>query len=132
MIAETIIAGAILIVPLFLLISFLLSNLMDFVGVINLPRIKFKEFKESFVWVDWRLHETMVEYRGRYQWETFTFRYWDLLRYKIWKGWCKTKVTVENRREDEKFKLKMLREEIEKKKRKTAGGVNPPAGEKGR
>ena len=120
--AAAIIAGAILIVTFISLIRFLLSNLKDFIEVINLPRIKFKEFKESFVWVPWRLEETKVEYRGRYQWETFTFRYWDLLRYKIWKGWCETKVAVEDRREEEKFKLEMLREEIQENKKNSGRG----------
>ena len=128
--ATAILAGAILIASFISLIRVLLSNLRDYTEVIRLPRIKFKEFKESFVWVDWRLEATMVEYRGRYQWELFTFGYWDLLRYKIWKGWCETKVAVEIRREEEKFKLQRLREEIEKKQEKQREGLILPLGKK--
>ena len=120
--AAAIIAGAILIVPFILLIRVLRSNLIDFIEKISLPRIKFKEFKESFVWVDWKLYATKVEYRGYYQWESFTFGYWDLLRYKIWKCWCETKVDVELRRLEEKIKLQRLREEIEKNKKNSGRG----------
>lgn len=120
--AAAIIAGAILIVPLISLIRVLYSNLRDFIEVISLPRIKFKEFKESFVWVTWRLYTTKVEYRDYYQWEPFTFGYWDLLRYKMWKVWRETKATVENRREAEEFMLQRVREEIEKNKKKSGRG----------
>ena len=116
--------GILITASLGVLVTALVFNAKEISDNNGMPRIEFKEFKELSKWVHFEENATYVSYVGKFGWQQFTFRYWDLLRYKVWQAKKKTeeaRATADRRRKREQTQLEELRRLAEEKKNSGRG-----------
>jgi len=124
MIVITVITGFLIAAGLSLLATALISNAKDVRDNIGVPRIKFNEFKKLSKWVEFEVCSTYVNYLCCGLWNQFTFGYWGLLRYKVWKATKEaeeSKAAADRRRKQDKIQLEELRKLAEEKKNSGRG-----------
>ena len=116
--------GILITASLGLLVTDLVFNAKEISDNRSMPRIKFKEFEELSKWVKFEACSTYVNYLCCGPWNPFTFGYWDLLRYKVWKAKKKaeeSKAAADRRRKQGQIQLEGLKKLAEEKKNSGRG-----------